>query len=110
MLAGGLYDPTPAQLLKVREAIIRDARPLKRILAAPGFADRFGGVAGESLKIAPQGYPKDHPEIELLRKKQFHVVHMLDDKAVSQADLVPRVLEVYRAMKPFLVYIESVLA
>jgi uncharacterized protein (TIGR02453 family) len=108
MLAGGLYDPSPEQLRKLREAILRDARPLKRILAVPGFGAHFGGVSGESLKTAPQGYPKDHPEIELLRKKQFHVVETMSDAAVARADLVPRALESYRAMKPFLAYLESV--
>ena len=110
MLAGGLYDPTPEQLHTLREVILRDARPLKRILAAPDFVACFGGIAGQSLKIAPQGYPKDHPEIELLRKKQFSVVCPLGDKTVASAELLPRALEAYRIMKPFLVYLESVLA
>ena len=30
-------------------------------------------VAGASLKTAPRGYPRDHPRIELLRRKQLIV-------------------------------------
>jgi len=110
MLAGGLYAPEPAQLARVRDAIARDPKPLKRILSRPDFVAAFGGLAGESLKTAPRGYPEDHPEIELLRKKQFLVVRSLSDAAAARSDLVPRAIEAYRAMKPFLVWLESVLA
>ncbi len=110
MLAGGLYEPSPAELAAVREAIARDPKPLKRILAAPAFEREFGGLAGDSLKTAPQGYPKEHPEIELLRHKQFLVVHPLSDREAAAADLVPRALESFKAMRPFLAYLESVLA
>jgi len=109
MLAGGLYDPSSAELGKVRQAIARDAKSLKKIIAAPGFARFFGELAGESLKTAPQGYPKDHPEIELLRKKQCMVVSALDDEMVCSDELVPHALNGFKAMKPFLLYLESIL-
>ena len=107
MLAGGLYDPAPAELGKIRGAIAEDAKPLKKIMRAPDFVRYFGELAGESLKTAPQGYPKDHPDIELLRKKQFMAVHGIGDAAASSMDLVPHALTVFKAMKPFLTYLEK---
>jgi uncharacterized protein (TIGR02453 family) len=109
MLAGGLYDPSSEELGKIRAALAEDSRPLKKILAAPEFQRHFGGISGESLKSAPQGYPKDHPEIELLRRKQFIAVESLDDETVASGDLVPLALKSYKAMKPFLLYLESAL-
>jgi uncharacterized protein (TIGR02453 family) len=108
-LAGGLYEPSPAELGAVRSAIAADARPLRKLLGAPDFLRYFGGLSGESLKTAPQGYPKDHPEIELLRRKQFLVAHPLEDSMVASEELVHHALSVYAAMKPFLLYLESLL-
>ena len=110
ILAGGLYDPSSAQLGKMRQALAEDAQPLRKIARAPDFSRYFGTVSGESLKTAPQGYPKDHPDIELLRLKQFMAIHRLDDDTLCSDDLIPRVMMVFKAMKPFVLYVESVVA
>jgi uncharacterized protein (TIGR02453 family) len=110
MLACGLYEPSSAELGTMRKALAEDAEPFKKILAKPEFIRFFGGLAGESLKTAPQGFAKDHPEIELLRRKQFMVIHKLDDELVSSEGLLPHALTVFKAMKPFLLYIESAIA
>ncbi|MBL8967004.1 MAG: DUF2461 domain-containing protein [Spirochaetaceae bacterium] len=110
MLAGGLHSPTSAELGRIRNALASDTRLLKRLLAAPSFAGTFGGLSGESLKTAPQGYPKDHPEIELLRRKQYLAILPLSDAEVAAEGLVPRALEAFAAMKPFLLYLERSLA
>jgi uncharacterized protein (TIGR02453 family) len=109
MLAGGLYDPSPAELGKVRNAIAENSKPLNKIVAAPDFARYFGGLSGESLKTAPQGIPKDHPEIKLLRMKQFLAVHSLEDELVVSEDLVPSALRIFKAMKPLLIHLERAL-
>lgn len=106
-LAGGLYDPSPVELGTMRQAIDEDSRPFKKILRAPDFVRQFGELGGDALKTAPQGYPKDHPDIELLRKKQFLVMHKLGDEGFLSEDLVPRTLTVFKAMKPFLLYLEA---
>lgn len=107
MLAGGLHSPEPGQLAAVREAIARDSRPLKRIIAAADFKRLFGDLAGESLKTAPSGYPKDHPDIELLRRKQFLAAHAMSDAFVRAGDITGRAIEAFSAMKPFLVWLEK---
>jgi uncharacterized protein (TIGR02453 family) len=109
MLAGGLYDPTPAELATLRTTLAEDAAPFRKIVEKAEFRRYFGALAGESLKTAPQGYPKDHPDIGLLRMKQFIATHQLADKAVLSEDLVQHVLTVFKAMKPFVTYLESTL-
>lgn len=109
LLVGGLHDPSVAELGKLRQALAEDAKPFKKIIRAPEFVRYFGALEGESLKTAPQGYPKDHPDIELLRMKQFMAIHRLGDDTVCSENLVSHALAVFKAMKPFLIYIESVL-
>ncbi|HUX37631.1 MAG TPA: DUF2461 domain-containing protein [Rectinemataceae bacterium] len=106
MLAGGLHAPSPAQLGAFREAIAHDSKAFKRIVAAKDFKACFGELAGETLKTAPQGYAKDHPDIDLLRLKTILAIHPMDDDFVCSADLVAHSLEVFKAMKPFLLYLE----
>jgi uncharacterized protein (TIGR02453 family) len=105
-LGGGLYMPSSAQLIQLREAIADDARDLKAIAKAKAFRHYFGELRGDRLKVAPQGYAKDHPEIELLRHKQLLTLHPLADDRVTAADFVPHVVQVFTAMKPFLDYLQ----
>ena len=109
MLAGGLWDPTASQLAMMRSALAEDAEPFRNIIEAPDFIRHFGALSGDSLKTAPQGYDREHPQIELLRRKQFMAIHRFGDDLVDSQKLVPQVLTVFKALRPFAVYIESAL-
>ncbi|MEI6876277.1 MAG: DUF2461 domain-containing protein [Spirochaetota bacterium] len=110
LLAGGLHAPTAEELGKMRASLAEDSRAFRKIITTPDFVRYFGALEGESLKTAPQGYPKDHPDIALLRMKQFLAMHPLDDELVASGNLVPEALTVFKAMKPFVVYVERALA
>ena len=58
-------------------------------------------MTGESLKTAPKGYPKDHPNIELLRMKSFLVTHEMPDADWMSDHLVDDLLGTFKAMNPF---------
>jgi uncharacterized protein (TIGR02453 family) len=109
MTAGGLYAPTSEQLAKFREAIANDAAPFKRVLSTKTFVGYFGSVEGDRLSTAPQGYSRDHPEIDLLRLKQVMVVHHFTDKQVTANGFPAEVIQIMKAMKPFNDYLNRVL-
>jgi uncharacterized protein (TIGR02453 family) len=109
MLAGGLHSPSSQELDKVRRRIAEDAAEFKKIIHKAEFTRYFGGLQGEQLKTAPQGYPKDHPDIELLRYKQFLAESTTGDAEVVAPDFNAHVLAVFKAMKPFVAYIQSAL-
>jgi uncharacterized protein (TIGR02453 family) len=109
LVAGGLHDPTPAQLDRFRQAIDRDPAPFKKVTGAKAFVDTFGAVEGERLKTAPKGYDREHPEIALLQLKQILAMHALSDEEVLAPDFVDQVITVCRAMKPFLDYLNRLL-
>lgn len=109
IVAGGLYSPSSAELEKVRRTIAEDSRPFKKIIQAKPFVSHFGTVSGETLKTAPQGYPKDHPDIDLLRHKQFVVEHNFSDAQVLSPDFSSQILENCLALKPFVGYFVSAL-
>lgn len=55
------------QLARYREAVASDATGPVLVEAADAAVEAGFDVAGQGLKTAPRGYPRDHPRIELLR-------------------------------------------
>jgi uncharacterized protein (TIGR02453 family) len=110
LIAGGLYMPGPEQLAGFRQAIDQDAAPFKAILMDKEFKKYFGTLEGEKLKSVPQGYSREHPEIDLLRFKQVVVVHHLSDETVLSPKFGTHTIKVFTAMKPFLDYLNMILA
>jgi uncharacterized protein (TIGR02453 family) len=108
LIAGGLYMPTPEQLAKFRKAIDQDATPFKAIIKDKDFKKYFGTLDGEKVKTAPQGYSSEHPEIELLRFKQVVVVHRTSDETVLSPAFGGHTIKVFKAMKPFLDYLNRI--
>jgi uncharacterized protein (TIGR02453 family) len=106
MLAGGLHEPEPQQLAAWRATIARDPRPFRKIAGSEVFRKTFGEVRGERLKTVPRGYPRDHPEAELLRLKSVTVVHEVSEAQVLSPGFLRETLATFKAMKPFLRYLE----
>ncbi|MBW4581440.1 MAG: DUF2461 domain-containing protein [Tildeniella nuda ZEHNDER 1965/U140] len=104
-LAGGLYMPTAAQLTRFRKTIDHDAKPFKALLNHKTFKQWFGELSGEKLKTAPQGYARDHKEIELLRLKQVIATHPVSDEAVLAATFPAQMIEIFSGLKPLLDYL-----
>jgi uncharacterized protein (TIGR02453 family) len=107
-LAGGVYLPTPEQLAAIRRAIDRDPAGMQAAIGSKPFKKYFGSLSGEKLKTPPRGYPGDHPEIELLKYKQFIAGHALTDKDVLSRRLLSHTVEVFAALKPLLDFLNDV--
>jgi uncharacterized protein (TIGR02453 family) len=109
-LAGGLYMPSAAQLAQFRKIIDHNPQPFKAVIKHKTFQQLFGGLSGESLKTAPQGYPRDHPEIALLRYKQVIASHPLADAAVLAANFPAQIVTSFAGLKPLLDYLNAAVA
>lgn len=101
MLGAGMWNPTPAQLAKYRQEIDYNAAELKGIIEQPEFKAYFPEVWGESMKTAPKGYDKEHPEIELLRRKQLFFMHKFTDKEVLSGNFVKLIVDGIVVLKPY---------
>ncbi len=68
-MATGYWVMAPDQLARYREAVDDDSTggELERIVV--DVKRRGLDVEGPGLKTAPRGYPRDHPRVELLRRK-----------------------------------------
>lgn len=108
-LGGGMWDPTTEQLANYRQEIDYNADELKAIIHEKTFRDYFPEVHGAVLKTTPKGYAKDHPEIELLRRKELFFVHKFSDKDVTAKDFQQNVVNGIKLLKPYCDYMNYIL-
>lgn len=104
-IGGGLYAPMGDRLKNLRAAIDRDAAALRTIIEEKNYVRMFGGMVGEELQRIPQGYDREHPDADLLRKKQFLCWKELPTSSVHRSDFVDVLVEHFTAMTPFVRYL-----
>jgi uncharacterized protein (TIGR02453 family) len=107
-LGGGLYRPNAEQLKKIRAQIDYNAQSLRDIVSQQNFKTVYGSMQGEQLKTAPRDYPKDHPDIDLLRYKDFLGTHQFSE-AVLNDNPVDYIVERFEVLKPFVDYFNDAL-
>jgi uncharacterized protein (TIGR02453 family) len=108
-LAGGFWAPNTDDLKRIREELAADAQPLRDIIADPAFQKTFGTMKGDQVKTAPRGFSKEHPNIDLIRHKQYVVTREFSDEAVMAPDFMDQIVLTYQAMRPFFDYMSEVL-
>lgn len=108
-MAGGFFAPNPDDLKRIREDISFNYEDWNELLTKPNFLSTFGELHGDAVKTAPKGFDKDHPAIELLRKKQFILRHNFTDKEVLQPDFVEKLDQTFQNLRPFFDYMSEVL-
>ena len=109
MIASGMWEPSTEQLIRFRQAIDHNAAEFKHIISDKAFLEYFGGIEGEKLKTAPQGYDRAHPEIELLQYKQILVSHRFTDEQVLADDFLEQVAAGCRMLRPIVDYLNDIL-
>lgn len=101
MLAGGIWMPEADVLKKIRQEIYFNSAEFKTLLATKSFKDYFGVLSEDGkLKNPPKDFPKDFPDIELLKHKDFTMFYRIDDETVCSEDFPKVVSKVFEAMKP----------
>jgi uncharacterized protein (TIGR02453 family) len=108
-IGGGFWAPNKEDLLRIREEIATDSSELREIIADPTFVKMFKKLDGDQLKTAPKGFDKDHPDIDLLRYKQFIFMRNLTDEEVLSPDFIDTLNDTFKAMRPFFDYMSDVL-
>ena len=106
-LAAGLWQPPPAVLARVRQAILDDPAAWRRAVGGPAF--RKLAWAGASLQRAPKGVDPGHPLIEHLRRKSFAVSQPFTDRQVCAPDFPAALARACRTMAPLLKFLARAL-
>jgi uncharacterized protein (TIGR02453 family) len=104
----GYYHMATDQLARYRAAVAED-EPGNALVALVASTERAGlAIGGDSLKTAPRGYPRDHPRVELLRRKgliagrQFAPAKWLGTRAA-----LDRITGTWRGSAPLLAWLDT---
>jgi uncharacterized protein (TIGR02453 family) len=100
MLAGGIYMPPSPALKAVRQEIFDNTEEFREIISDQNFIHYFRQLEGDKLSSAPRGFPKDFKDIELLKYKNYLVMHSLKDEELKKEDFLVKMSKVFSAMTP----------
>jgi uncharacterized protein (TIGR02453 family) len=104
----GYHQMARDQLERFRAAVADDATGAG-LVAALAAADAAGlELHGESLRTAPRGYPREHPRIELLRRKAVVVGRALPrGDGISRDAALRHVSSAWRAAGPLNAWLDE---
>ncbi|WP_433625320.1 DUF2461 domain-containing protein [Chryseobacterium cucumeris] len=108
-VGGGFWGPEAKDLLRIRKEFEISSTEIEKIIADKTFIKYFGELKGDSVKTAPRGFDKNHPAIDLIRKKQFLVMRKFTDTEVLSDNFQKEVLLTLLAMRPFFDYMSEIL-
>ncbi len=100
-VGGGIYHPESSVLKVLRQHIFNDTKAFKHIINDKTFKAYFSQIYGDKLKMAPKGFPKDFSNIDLLKHKDYAIIHKLDNDFFLQDDVLTQLLKIYKIQKPF---------
>jgi uncharacterized protein (DUF2461 family) len=82
---------------------------MRDIINKNSFKTIWGSLEGEELKSAPRDFDKNHPDIDLIRKKQYIFIKNYSDKEVLSKDFLKDVDKSFKAIRPYFNYMSDVL-
>jgi len=109
-VGGGFWDPTPQELLRIRKEFELDTNEIEKITSAKTFVKYFGKLQGENgVKTSPKSFNKNHPAIDLIRKKQYIVIRKFSDNEIFSVDFQKEIIATFLALRPFFDYMSEIL-
>ena len=105
---GGLWQPEPANLKKVRQEIDYNWEEFQSIVKNKNFKKTFGDLyKGEdmSLKRMPKGYEEEHPARDYLKLQSLIAETTFTDDELTKATLHKKTLAAFQALQPLLNFI-----
>lgn len=108
-VGGGFWGPDAKDLLRIRKEFEISTAEIEKITSDKTFVNYFKEIKGDAVKTAPRGFDKNHPAIDLIRKKQYVVMRPFTDKEVLSGDFQKEAVLTLLAMRPFFDYMSEVL-
>ena len=108
-LACGFWDPNTNDLKRIRKELEYDAKEFRDIIASKEFFSVWGKLEGSELKTAPRNFDKNHPDIDLIRKKQYIFSISFSDEEVCEPQFINKLENALKMVRPFTDYMSDVL-
>ena len=108
-IATGFWEPNANDLFRMRKEFEMDDSIIRSIINEKSFKAVWGDLVGDELKSAPRDFSKDHPAIDLIRKKQYIFVKKYTDSQVLSEDFLKEVNTSFKVIRPYFDYMSEVL-
>lgn len=113
LVAGGMWMPPRHSLAKIRDRLADDLAGFKRIVGAPAFVKRFGGLTddepGVKLTRMPRGFAEGHPAAEWLRFNSFTTSVSYTDAQMTAPALIDRAMKDFALILPLCRWLNAAL-
>lgn len=107
---GGIYQPMPEELKKVRQEIDYNFRDFKKIIGSKKFKSVYGDLDKSDeflLSRVPKGYDPDNPAAEYLRLKSYIALSYLKDTDITSKSLLKKTTEAFATLRPLVDFINE---
>jgi len=101
MWAGGIYCPDAPSLKAIRTDICEYTDEYKAIIQNRDFAGTFQWFDGNMLTTAPKGFPKDFPDMDLIKRKDYTYYRNIDEQMLFSDQILEESIRVFKLMLPF---------
>lgn len=98
--SGGIYMAEPNVMKRIREDMDLYSDEFLAIVNSNKFKETFQFFDDEKLKRVPTGFDKDSPVAEYLKFKHITPYHSLNEKDITDKNLLKNTLAVFKEMKP----------
>jgi len=108
LAGGGVYNPDPAILGRIRRYIAKNPGALTRVLREPRFKKTYGGLAEEdALARPPKGFSADTPHIEAIKLKHYFGLIEVDLVKRPPKDLAGAIAGYFRDLVPLMEWLRK---
>jgi uncharacterized protein (TIGR02453 family) len=102
-VGGGLYQPEPNILKKVRQEIDYNFEEFKKIINNKKFAFTYKDLDhSNEMKLSrpPKDYEADNPAIEYIKLKSFIAMTPISDVELTDKNLIKKITDAFEALQP----------
>ncbi len=107
-IGGGIYQPMPPELNKVRQEVDYCFDEFKKIIGTKKFKSVYKDLDRSKefiLTRVPKGYEADNAAAEYLKLKSFIAFTILNDKDVTSKTLLKKTVDSFVTLEPLIIFL-----
>ncbi len=111
-MGGGVWQPMPADLQKVRQEVDYNFTDFKKIVNSKSFKTIYGSLStseGMALSRVPKGYDTDNPAAEFLKFKSYVAMTPISDKQLTDKGLLKQAVQAFETLQPLIDFLNEAL-
>ena len=99
-VGGGSYCPPADSLKALRTEIFDHPDEFKELIYSDSFRKTYPEMYEDKLKTPPKGFPKEFPDIDLLKYKSYAFTSRIDDSVVAGDAYVGKIIDAFKELAP----------